>query len=132
MKVLKESPQNNTSYQKRLSEIINVLQSVAAFEAIPGEAESMIDHLEGMASMLKDTCLARLYDKSRAEMEDKIDYLYANNRAMEDQIEEFLLSHGASTDNATIFEGVSDDAIKELYRSLVDELIKTDQLYLLQ
>lgn len=39
---------------------------------------------------------------------------------LQDMIENFLDANGASEDNATIFDGVSDDAIRELYDKLYD------------
>lgn len=74
-----------------------------------------------MRSMNEDTVYKSAPKKSVGEMKNIIDLIYQQN--FNDYIEEFVLSHGVSSDSETIFDGLSDRDVETLYNLLYDKVV---------
>jgi len=114
---------SNKNYKRTLKEINDVISSVSQKELIPKQCNEIIEDIYYKVIELKNMFKTELENKSIEELKDAIDLAY-NYTTFESYVEDFITSHGVSPDSETIFDGMSDEDVIELYDTLRDKLIK--------
>lgn len=114
---------SNKNYKRTLKEISDVISSVSQKELIPKQCNEIIEDIYYKVIELKNMFSTELENKSIEELKDAIDLAY-NYTAFASYVEDFITSHGVSEDSETIFDGMSDEDVIELYDTLRDKLIK--------
>ena len=114
---------SNKNYKRTLNEIIEVISSISQKELIPKQCNEIIEDIYYKVIELKNMFKIELENKSIEELKDAIDLAY-NYTTFESYVEDFITSHGVSEDSETIFDGMSDEDVIELYDTLRDKLIK--------
>ena len=114
---------SNKNYKRTLKEISDVINSVSQKELIPKQCNEIIEDIYYKVIELKNMFNTELENKSVEKLKDAIHLAYMNT-AFEDYIEKFVSSHGVSEDSETIFDGMTDEDVIELYDTLRDKLIK--------
>ena len=114
---------SNKNYKRTLKEINDVISSVSQKELIPKQCNEIIEDIYYKVIELKNMFKTELENKSIEELKDAIDLAY-NHTTFESYVEDFITSHGVSEDSETIFDGMSDEDVIELYDTLRDKLIK--------
>ena len=114
---------SNKNYKRTLKEINDVISSVSQKELIPKACNEIIEDIYYKVIELKNMFNTELENKSIEELKDAI-ALANNNTSLSNYIEDFVTSHGVSPDSETIFDGMSNEDITELYDLVRDKLIK--------
>ena len=114
---------SNKNYKRTLKEISDVISSVSQKELIPTQCNEIIEDIYYKVIDLKNMFKTELENKSIEELTDAIDLAY-NYTTFESYVEDFITSHGVPEDSETIFDGMSDEDVIELYDTLRDKLIK--------
>ena len=114
---------SNKNYKRTLKEINDVISSVSQKELIPKQCNEIIEDIYYKVIELKNMFKTELENKSIEELKNAIDLAY-NHTTFESYIEDFITSHGVTEDSETMFDGMSDEDVIELYDTLRDKLIK--------
>lgn len=114
---------SNKNYKRTLKEINDIILSVSQKELIPKQCNEMIEDIYYKVIELKNMFKTELENKSIEELKDAIELAY-NYTTFESYVEDFITSHGVSEDSETIFDGMSDEDVIELYDILRNKLIK--------
>ena len=113
---------SNKNYKRTLKEINDVISSVSQKELIPKQCNEIIEDIYYKVIELKNMFIDEDENKSIEELKDAIHLAYMNT-TFENYVEDFISEHGVSPDSETIFDGLSDEAIKELYDELRNKLV---------
>lgn len=114
---------SNKNYKRTLKEIIDVISNISKKELIPKQCNEIIEDIYYKVIELNNMFKIELENKSIEELKDAI-ALANNNTSLSDYIEKFVTSHGVSPDSETIFDGMSNEDVVELYDLVRDMLIK--------
>lgn len=114
---------SNKNYKRTLKEINDIILSVSQKELIPKQCNEIIEDIYYKVIELKNMFKTELENKSIEELKDAIELAY-NYTTFESYVEDFITSHGVSEDSETIFDGMSDEDVIELYDTLRNKLIK--------
>lgn len=113
---------SNKNQKRTLKEIIDILTMTYEHQLIPKQCNELIEDIYYKAIEIKNLFNVNYESKSTDELKDVIWLAYMKT-SLDEYIEEFVESHGVSSDSETIFDGLSDEAVKELYNSLRKKII---------